>query len=90
MANQRKHIRTRLQAAVKLTHESIGTISATLRDLSDGGLFLLTDDWTPPPVGSRVQLQVVALSDEAPVVEAEVVRIAEEGIGLRFVDNQES
>ena len=40
MTNKRRHIRTRLNAKVNLTHASLGTVTAVMRDLSDGGLYL--------------------------------------------------
>jgi hypothetical protein len=90
MTNKRKHIRTRLNAKVNVSHASLGTITAVLRDLSDGGLYLIADGWTPPPIGSRVQVQVTSLNGDAPVVEAEIVRIDDEGMGMRFVGSNES
>ncbi len=85
MTNKRRHIRTRLNAKVNLTHASLGTVTAVMRDLSDGGLYLIADGWTPPEIGTRVQVQVKGLSGDAPIIEAEVVRIDDEGVGMRFV-----
>lgn len=61
------------------------------RDISDGGVFLILDeqDFELPPLGTRVQLQVqnpLMGDDPPPIVEGEVVRRTEEGIGVRFIE----
>jgi len=57
------------------------------RDVSDGGVFLLFDpqDQEVPPVGTILKGQIQGMVHDAPVVTLEVVRIAAEGIGLRFI-----
>lgn len=88
--NERSFARTRLRAAVKLTHPQIGDVSAHTRDISDGGAFVLAEGQELPAVGEIVDVQVQGLpGDDAPVVRMRVVRIDKEGIGLQFVDPSE-
>jgi hypothetical protein len=54
------------------------------QDLSDGGLFVLSEGKTLPKVGEIVQVQVQGALIDAPVLEAEVMRVTNEGIGLMF------
>lgn len=57
------------------------------RDVSDGGIFLLMDDSVikDHPVGTVVKGQIQGMMEDAPVVTMEVVRIAEDGVGLRYL-----
>lgn len=83
---RRVHLRTPYVCRIKVTHASIGTGVVKTRDVSDGGLFLITDGVEMPPVGTLVQGQVQETLREAPMVKMEVVRIEPAGIGLRFLD----
>ena len=84
MTDQRQHRRTPMSAPVKLTVGDSGSLDVTLRDLSEGGVFLKIGDAPPPPLGSLVTVQVQGLPD-APLVQARVVRVEDEGIGLMFL-----
>ena len=84
MSNRRQHARTPFQSAVKLIHPSLGCVTVTTRDVSDGGLFLLTKDMPMPPVGSIVQIQALAFGESAPILKAKIVRATPDGVGLMF------
>lgn len=81
---QRKHERTELPASVKLMHPDIGTIILKVKDMSYGGLFLLTDTPAFLPIGCIVQVQVCNPDNELPVVTMVIVRRSSEGIGLSY------
>lgn len=85
MNEKRKHIRTAFRAEVKLIHPSVGELQVCIRDLSDGGLFLLTGERVELDVGDTVQVQAVDI-DDAPVLSARVVRREASGVGLMFID----
>jgi len=85
MTNQRKHQRTLLKCRVKVTHAEIGEIEVDSRDISDGGIFLITKDRELPPIGTILEGQVQGLMADAPIIEMEIVRVESDGIGLRFV-----
>ena len=85
MRDQRKFQRTRLKCRVKVTHKDLGEIEVNSRDISDGGIFLVTNDMEMPPLGTIVEGQVQGLMDDAPLVEMEIVRVETTGVGLRFV-----
>ena len=82
---KRKHIRTAFAARVKVIHPSVGELEVDMRDLSDGGLFLFTGDRVDLPVGERIQVQALDI-DDAPVLDAEIVRCESDGVGLQFTD----
>jgi len=89
MSNQRRHLRTALRCKFKIWHESIGEKVVQTRDVSDGGVFLIMDPVAEdiPPMGTILKGQVQGMMDDAPIVTLEVVRMAPEGIGLRFVSD---
>lgn len=57
------------------------------RDMSDGGVFLVSDGKPFPPVGSVIEVQVAAPVDgePPPVVRARVVRVSREGMAIAFL-----
>jgi c-di-GMP-binding flagellar brake protein YcgR len=83
---KRKHVRTAFSARVKLIHPAVGELEVTMRDMSDGGVFLLTGDRADLPMGEREQIQALDI-EEAPVLDAEIVRREATGIGLMFSED---
>lgn len=86
MSDQRKHQRTSMSARIMVRHAAIGERVFNMRDLSDGGIFVIVDNNDFPEVGSAVEVQVQGLPVEAPVRTMRVVRRSEEGFGLQFID----
>ena len=87
MDNQRKHKRVPLDVEVKISHPDIGEIIVKTKNLSDGGLFILVDPITMPPIGEIVQGQVQGEFGDFPVVTMKIVRTEDEGLGLQFVED---
>lgn len=88
MPNSRNHIRTSMKCRVKIWHDSFGELTVSTRDISEGGIFLLTEDIQMPPVGAVLTGQVVGLAGEAaPLVRLEIVRLEPSGVGLKFVSS---
>jgi len=85
MDEKRKHIRTAFRAHVKLMHPAIGEYDVEMRDMSDGGVFLLTENLDKFPIGEVLQIQALDIED-APVLTARVVRHESAGIGLMFIE----
>lgn len=85
--NQRAHERLPLRCKFKIWSDSIGEAIVTTRDVSDGGLFLITDNIPALPVGTILQGQVQGMMADAPVVTMEVVRVEDSGIGLKFLSD---
>lgn len=90
MSNQRQHQRTPLKVQFKMWHDSFGEAQVMTRDVSESGVFLITDkvDVELPPVGTILKGQVQNMMQGAPIVTMEVVRIEPVGLGLRFVEKQ--
>ena len=84
MKEKREHPRNPLSVKVRISHPTIGTVVVSTRDLSDGGVFLVTDGSKLPPLGSVVDGQVQGPMENPPVVKMKIVRIESGGIGLAF------
>ncbi len=84
--DNRKYVRTRLTSSVQLTHPDIGSVEVKTRDISDGGIYLLSSITNLPPVGSEVTVQLLDTPFEAPVLTMRIVRVENNGIGLAFID----
>lgn len=87
MGDKRVHVRTLLNAKVKVTHELVGDGIFYVRDISDGGVYVIVGDSAFPPMGSVVKVQMQDLPFEAPILDMVVVRKGEDGFGLKFVPN---
>jgi len=75
-----------MKVTVKVTHDSIGEVLVKTRDISESGIFLLTEDVDMPPIGTIVEGQVQGMAEEGPVLKLEIVRAEPVGIGLRFIN----
>lgn len=90
MSEHRDSPRIPMKTRIRITHESIGEIETTTRDISNSGVFLFMEDIALPDIGAIVQGQVQGLpGGDAPIVDMEVVRMEPEGIGLRYVRDEE-
>lgn len=86
MSDKRKYPRTPMKCQVKVIHPDIGEKIINTRDISDGGIFLITDVVDMPPIGSIVQGQVQGLGGEGPILKLEIVRTESTGLGLKFIN----
>ena len=86
MTDKRKHERLPLSAKVKITHPAIGSVMVWTKDLSDGGVYLITNDIELPPIGSVVEGQVQGSMESPPVIKMKIVRVESDGVGLQFCD----
>jgi len=86
MREKRKDIRTEFSGRVKLIHKSFGEKEAKLFDLSNGGLFVLVGEEYELGLegGSTLKVQSLDIED-APIIEAEIVRLEPRGIALKFL-----
>jgi len=86
MHEKREHIRTEFSGRVKLFHESFGEQEVKLHDLSNGGLFVLVGEELELGLegGSTLKVQSLDIED-APIIEAEIVRLDPHGIALKFL-----
>jgi len=86
MSDNRNDLRTPMKCQVKVSHDSIDDILVNTRDISDGGIFLLTENIDMPPIGTIVQGQVQGMGMVAPILKMKIVRIEPAGIGLKFIN----
>ncbi|OZG72555.1 hypothetical protein BTA51_15680 [Hahella sp. CCB-MM4] len=89
--DKRNSPRIKASFQVELTHPEFGTIKTKTRDISENGAFVIVNEEQTPELHMRVSIRVLGLPGEpgAPV-ESEVVRIEHEGVGVKFIqDDQE-
>jgi len=84
MAEKRGQIRTSFSCQIKIWHDSINEVTVKTRDISDGGVFIITEPIAMPGVGEQVTGQVQGMAD-APILKMEIVRVEPGGLGLRFL-----
>ncbi len=84
-SESREHVRTKLTSSVNISHPDIGTMEVKTKDISDGGIYLLSMTTNLPPVGSEVKVQLIDTPFEAPILDMIVVRVEPTGIGLKFI-----
>lgn len=84
--DKREAVRTPFKSRILITHDEIGSVETITKDISDTGVFLYLNGEFYLDLGSVIKAQVVGLpGDDAPLLELEVVRIDDEGVGLKFV-----
>jgi hypothetical protein len=87
--DKRKHTRTPLQCKIKILHSGVGEKIVNTRNISYGGVFVCLNPEDIPPVGTIVLGQVQGMAEDAPELEMEVVRVENEGVGLRFIEESD-
>ena len=78
-------MRTNLRARIKIRHPSVGELIVHTGDISDGGVFIFSEGQALPPPGAAVKVQVQDLPIDAPELDARIVRMDPEGVGLEFI-----
>ena len=87
MNEQREHPRIELPLLVELAHVSIEKTMTTARDISDGGIFLnlaASSLAVGAEVGLTIQPDSYTAPQATPTINAQVVRVENDGIALAF------
>ncbi len=80
---KRKHLRKAVLISVECSTESV-SFTDVIHDISNGGVFIETD--APFDIGQEITLKFSPPESEHPItVQAEVVRIGANGIGVKFL-----
>ena len=82
--DQRKFPRTPLEVNVKVMHSSFGTLTCKVKDISDGGMFIVHEGIEFPPIGAEMQVQALDVPIEAPVLTVRVAHKRSAGTGVEF------
>ncbi len=83
---KQKHVRTAFSGKVKVTQSNSNSHSLKLRDISDDGVFLVTTEAQLFEIEEVVEIQIQNMAADAPILKMKVVRKAEGGYGLMFVE----
>lgn len=86
VSDRRLHPRLPMEVEVELYRPDSPVCVVRTEDLSNGGVMLILDDPDRPPIGATVQVRVCGLlsGESPPMVEATVVRHADEGVAIKF------
>lgn len=87
MTEKRLHSRIPLQIDIKILHPDIGEKVLSTKDFSEGGLFVIIDPADLPGIGETVMGQVQNAERDMPMVKMQIVRVEDNGWGLRYVDD---
>lgn len=86
--NQRKYPRTEIKVNVELSFLEQGAQIVKTRDISEGGMFLVTEHASEFPLGEMVNVHFLdPLNDDTDTFkDAIIVRIADDGLGISFIE----
>lgn len=86
--NNRQHERHSIHVDVTVTYEEDKAQVTRTRDISDGGMFLELDNSSAYPMGEMVHIQYKnPFRDNMDThLDAIIVRVADDGIGIAFVE----
>jgi len=86
MKERRYYKRKLVNARVKLYHVNFNAVEGMTRDISDGGVFVMTD--TTLPLNEGEQLKMILIQSPSPdiVFNMQVSRVESDGLGLMFLD----
>lgn len=85
MQEKRRAVRTPFKSRIRIKHDSLGSVETITRDVSDTGVFLHLEGKFDLGLGDVIEAQVLGLpGGDAPVLELEVMRLDEDGVGLKF------
>lgn len=86
--NNRRHERHEIQTDVSLTLVGNDPVTMQTRDISEGGMFLNTNASSDFPLGEMVNVQYSnpLNNDSDTTVDAIIVRVSSDGIGIAFIE----
>lgn len=90
MSDKRKHTRIPSAFNVELSLPDQGVLKTRTRDISEGGAFVIIKELDiTPEMHMTVTVRVLGLpTGPGDPVQCQVVRLEEEGIGLRFIRSE--
>ena len=86
--NHRKYARHEIQVDVQLSYLDHSALHVRTRDISEGGMFLAIKDTSEYPLGEMVHLVYSdpTHDDLNTEMDAIIVRVADDGLGIAFIE----
>lgn len=86
--NQRRHPRTEIKVSVELTFLDEPYSIVNTRDISEGGMFVEIESSEKFPIGEMVHIHYLdpLNNNEDSFKDAIIVRVADDGIGISFIE----
>jgi Tfp pilus assembly protein PilZ len=73
-----------MTARIEVKHPSFGTSICSIGNISNGGMFIKSNDVELPDIGSVMLVQALDMPVEAPELEVKVVWKEPDGVGVEF------
>lgn len=86
MKERRYYKRKLVNARVKLYSPELDVVEGTTRDISDGGVFVMTDTTLPVDEGAHLKMVLPQSRSPGIVFNMQVIRAGSDGLGLMFLD----
>ena len=87
MIERRKHVRSELKVAIRVTHPKHGQFILQTDNFSDGGAYIYCPESLEIMVGDEITAQVLSMGEgEPPIIKLRVVRRDKTGFGSTFID----
>ena len=85
MADKRLYKRKLVNARVKLLHDSFGEVESVTKDISNGGVYVITKPEHEVAIGEQLKMVLLESSDTKVMFNMEVIRHDKGGMGLMFL-----
>lgn len=85
MSEKRLYKRKLVNTRVKLFHDSFGEIESVTKDISNGGVYVITQPEHEVPVGEQLQMALLQSSEPGVIFNMKVIRHDKGGMGLMFL-----
>ncbi|MDR9436440.1 MAG: PilZ domain-containing protein [Thiohalophilus sp.] len=86
MQERRYYKRKLVNARVRLYHANFDVVEGSTRDISDGGVFVVTDHPLPLQEGEQVKMILPQSRSPDIIFNMQVIRVDADGMGLMFLD----
>ncbi len=90
--NRRRHPRIPMQLPVVLRHMEWGELHLQTKNISEGGLYVKIASPSPDMCDELVEVQLqkpVDAGEDLPMVPMQIVRVADDGIGLKVMEPED-
>jgi len=87
-SERREGSRLPVSFEVLVSHEMIGTLILKTSNISDSGIYVLTEGQNMPQIGTVVQVQLngqLGDGEEPPLLDMIISRVDTNGVGLKYL-----
>ncbi|WP_144395498.1 PilZ domain-containing protein [Pleionea sediminis] len=85
MVEKRQINRAPIRTDVEVTSDALGLVKAHTLELSDVGAFIESQTLQQLTNGTVVSIQAIGFPEPMPIIQAEIIRVTRNGVGVRFL-----